>query len=299
MTCAPLKLVREAKIRDLLPDANARRRFEASGVMAHRGELFVVFDDGTAVARLAADLRPCESNALVGTAPLDQGYEGIAFNPRKRRFFLLFGRVPVDKGGGVHQAEIVEYSAALKFVRRRPLEFIFESRNKGFEALAFVRRGNSDYALALCEGNKCCGGKRGRQPGGGRIQLFEKKRTKWAHVGTVKLPKSLPFVDFSGMSLAEGRLAVVSQENSQLWVGAFQEATWQWRDEGRMYEFPRSPQGKIRYGNIEGVAWIGKRRIVAVSDRRKRDQPRRCAAQDQSIHVFELPRSRSAGAGGA
>ncbi|MBX3433156.1 MAG: hypothetical protein KF847_07535 [Pirellulales bacterium] len=292
MTCAPLLLVREAKISDLLPAASARKRFEASGVLAHRGELFVVFDDGTAVARLAADLRTCKTNALVGTAPLDQGYEGVAYNPRKRRFYLLVESVPVDERSGVHQAEIVEYSAALKFVKRRPLEFHFESRNKGFEALAFVRRGNSDYALALCEGNKCCGGKIGRQPGGGRIQLFAKKKAKWAHVGTVKLPRSLPFVDFSGMSLAKGRLAVVSQENSQLWVGAFQESTLQWRDEGRLYEFPRSPQGKIRYGNVEGVAWLSKRRIAVVSDRRKSDQPRRYAAQDQSVHLFEIPRKR-------
>ena len=58
-----------------------------------------------------------------------------------------------------------------------------------------------------------------------------------------------------------------------------------------LYEFPRSENGAIRYGNIEGVGWISPTRIVTVSDRRKKKtQPDKgLSEKDQSIHVFEFP----------
>jgi hypothetical protein len=282
-----LKLVRESKIRDLLPDVGATERFEASGVLAKDGKYFVVFDDRTAIARIADDVLSDKSSGLIGTAPIKQGYEGIAYNTAKRRFYLLVESL--RQGDDEHQAEIVEYSDALEYVKRRRIDFVFKSRNKGFEAVAHVRRNHRDYVLALCEGNKCRGGGKGRQPGDGRIQLFEKRKKSWSHIGTVKLPKSVVFVDYSGMGLDNGRVAVVSQENSMLWIGVFEKSTWDWRDEGQIYEFPRTPLGEIQYGNIEGVSWISPRRIVTVSDRRKNDQPEHFADKDQSIHVFDIP----------
>jgi hypothetical protein len=93
------------------------------------------------------------------------------------------------------------------------------------------------------------------------------------------------------MSIDQGRVAIVSQENSMLWVGEFDEAEWSWRDAGQLYEFPRWDDGSIRYGNIEGVAWLTPQRIVTVSDRRKKkDQPdKRLAEKDQSVHIFDIP----------
>jgi hypothetical protein len=152
-----------------------------------------------------------------------------------------------------------------------------------------VRRDNKDYLLALCEGNKCKCGAKGRKPGGGRVQVFEKRRKQWSHSDTIALPTTLPFVDYSGMSIDNGCVAVVSQVNSMLWVGQFDEAGWKWHDEGQVYEFPRSDDGTIRYGNIEGVAWITRTRIVTVSDRRKKNQPDEdLSEQDQSIHIFDI-----------
>ena len=52
-----------------------------------------------------------------------------------------------------------------------------------------------------------------------------------------------------------------------------------------LYRFP----GKS-YGNIEGIAWLTRDTLVAVSDRAKSGQPARCAEKDQSIHVFRIPR---------
>jgi hypothetical protein len=93
------------------------------------------------------------------------------------------------------------------------------------------------------------------------------------------------------MSIDRGRVAIVSQVNSMLWVGQFDEAGWSWRDAGQLYEFPKSDQGTIRYGNIEGVSWISPTRIVTVSDRRKKkDQPdKRLSDKDQSVQIFEIP----------
>ena len=284
---ATLKLVQESKIRDLLPDSGASKRFEASGVLAKGSDYFVVFDDHTALARITNDLRLSNSNVLIGTAPLKGGYEGIAYNAEKHRYYLLVESHRHDDDE--HRAQIVEYSDAFKYVKCRSLDFVFKSCNKGFEALAHVRRDGRDYALALCEGNKCQSGRKGRQPGNGRVQLFEKTKKCWSHIGTVKLPKSVEFVDYSGMSLDNGRVAVVSQENSMLWIGTFEKSTWNWRDEGQLYEFPRTPDGEIQYGNVEGVSWITPNRIVIVSDRRKSDQPKHFADKDQSIHVFDIP----------
>jgi hypothetical protein len=284
-----LDLVCESKICDLMTCAKPGERWEASGVLVKDGNFFVVFDDRAGIGRFSADLRPNETNGLFGLPHADFGYEGITYNPAKQRFYLLVEARKRSKGR--YQAVIVEYDNDFRYRKERPLDFTFESDNKGFEAVAHVRRNDQDYVLALCEGNQCKCGSKGRQPGGGRIQVFEKKKKCWAHAGTIKLPATVPFVDYSGMSLDQGRVAVVSQVNSMLWVGQFDEAGWTWRDPGQLYEFPRSDDGRIQYGNIEGVGWLGPARIVTVSDRRKKkDQPdKRHSDKDQSVHLFDIP----------
>jgi len=281
--------VRERKIGDLLPGGSSGERWEASGVLFKDGQYFVVFDDRTQIACIAGDLQPGSANKLVGTAHPKSGYEGITYNAEKQRYYLL---VEARKqSNSRYQASIVEYDDHFSYVKDRPAAFAFESKNKGFEAVAHVSRAGNDYLLALCEGNKCKCGAKGRKPGGGRIQLFEKRKKRWSHLDTIALPPSMPFVDYSGMSIDNDRVAVVSQVNSMLWVGHFQESSWTFRDEGKLYEFPRSDDGSILYGNIEGVAWIGPARVVAVSDRRKKSsQPdKRLSEKDQSVHIFALP----------
>jgi hypothetical protein len=286
---ATLKLECESKICDLMPCDQAAERWEASGVLVKDGHYFVVFDDRTEIARFSDDLQPNSANGLFGMAHAVCGYEGITYNAAKRRFYLL---VEARKqASGRYQATIVEYDDEFRYLKERPADFTFKSSNKGFEAVAHVRRDNQDYLLALCEGNKCKCGDKGRKPGGGRVQVFEKSRKRWLHAATIALPASLPFVDYSGMSIDNGWVAIASQVNSMLWVGRFDEAGWTWHDEGRLYEFPRSDDGTIRYGNIEGVAWITRTRIVTVSDRRKKkNQPDEgLSEKDQSIHLFDIP----------
>jgi hypothetical protein len=288
-TATTLNLVREAKICDLMTCPQPTQRWEASGVLVKDGHFLVVFDDRTKIGRFTDDLQPNPKNGLLGITHAESGYEGITYNADNERYYLL---VEARKHAGRrYKALIVEYDHDFQYLKERPADFTFKSENKGFEAVAHVRRDEKDYLLALCEGNECKCGARGRKPGGGRVQVFKKKRRRWDHVGTIALPDTLPFVDYSGMSIDQGWVAVVSQVSSMLWVGRFDEASWTWRDSGRLYEFPRSDGGTIRYGNIEGVGWINPTRIVAVSDRRKKkSQPDKgLSDKDQSVHIFDIP----------
>jgi hypothetical protein len=284
-----LNLVSERKICDLMPCQSPTERWEASGVLVKNNHYYVVFDDRREIARIADDLQPHDTNGLCGGAHADYGHEGITYSAAQQRFYLLVEARKHAKG--CYRALIVEYDNEFSYLKDRPVDFIFEHSNKGFEAVVHLRRNGEDYLLALCEGNKCKGGAKGRRPGGGRVLLFKKKKKCWLHCGTIALPRSLPFVDYSGMSLENDRVAIVSQVNSMLWVGELDEINWTWRSEGKLYEFPRSNDGEIRYGNIEGVAWITPTRLVTVSDRRKKkDQPnKQLSEKDQSVHIFEIP----------
>jgi hypothetical protein len=285
-----LQLVREHKIADLVPDEPSVKRWEASGVLFKDQQYLVVFDDHTQIACIAEDLQRNGTNKLVGTAHAKCGYEGITYNADRRRYYLL---VEARKhSSGCYRASIVEYDDNFKYIKDRAVDFTFKSSNRGFEAVAHVRRDDTDYLLALCEGNNCKCGAKGRKPGGGRVQLFAKSKKCWRHSGTIALPPTLPFVDYSGMSIVHERVAIVSQENSMLWIGEFDEHGWKWRDDGKLYEFPRTDDGEILYGNIEGVAWLSPTRIVTVSDRRKKtSQPdKRLSEKDQSVHIFDIPK---------
>ena len=289
MTVPSLKLLSERKICDLISCHQQIERWEASGILVKDNHYFVVFDDRREIARIADDLQANDTNGLFGAAHADYGYEGITYNAAQQRFYLL---VEARKHArDCYRASIVEYDKDFRYLKDRPVDFMFEHSNKGFEAVVHLRRNGEDYLLALCEGNKCKGGTKGRKPGGGRVLLFEKKKKRWLHSRTIALPRSLPFVDYSGMSLNNDRVAVVSQVNSMLWVGDLDEINWTWRNDGKLYEFPRSNNGAIQYGNIEGVAWITPTHLVTVSDRRKKkDQPnKQLSKKDQSVHIFEIP----------
>jgi hypothetical protein len=58
---------------------------------------------------------------------------------------------------------------------------------------------------------------------------------------------------------------------------------------GRIYDFPRTKKGRLKYCTVEGVCWLSARSFVMVSDMAKAGYGRRCQTRDQSIHVFRLP----------
>ena len=284
-----LQLVKEHKIHELLPEGSADDRFEASGVCARDGYFCVIFDNAPHIARLESSLTVGHpANVLLRQRGESAGFEDVTYHERAHRFLIIIESLICDDG--VYRPNIEEYTDDFRYIENKWVDFALEGANKGIEGLVYVHRDGQDYVLGLCEGNKCKGGKEGRKPGGGRIQIFERGASQWDHRGTIKLPKSVRFKDYASLDVDNRRLAVVSQMSSALWIGEFQEKSWDFIDDGTVYPFPRDEKGEIVYCNIEGVSWIAPRRIVVVSDRCKPgEQAKRCAEKDQSVHIFDIP----------
>ncbi len=282
-----LKLVKEHKIYELLAEHDAHDKLEASGVCFKDGYFYVIFDNSPHIARLESSLTIGHpANILLRQRGKSSGFEDIAYHERERRFLIIIEALIY--GHKIYKSNIEEYDDDFRYLESRWVDFVLTRENKGLEGLTYLHRDGQDYALGLCEGNKCKGGKEGRKPGHGRIQIFQKGDEQWDHKGTIKLPKALQFEDYASLDVVNNRLAVVSQATSALWLGAFQENSWDFVDDGVIYQFPRNEQGKIIYCNIEGVAWITPHQIVTVSDKRKREQAKKCKQKEQSIHIFNI-----------
>jgi hypothetical protein len=283
-----LELVKEAKVFDIL-GLSVDPRLEASGVLAKDGLFYVIFDNLPHVARIGSVLSAdCLDNQLIRQEHGHHcGFEDIAYDHRCERYYVLIESLP----RGLHHfmAMVQEYDADFGYLSRTWLDFPLDRPNKGLEGLTCIQRHGETHLLGLCEGNNCEGGSAGRTPGGGRVQIFRKGRHHWDHVGRIRLPGTLAFEDYSGIAVADDRIAVVSQVSSALWVGRFVPSSWDIADEGVTYTFPRDPEGQIVYCTIEGVSWIGPDQVVMVSDKAKSTQGKRCRAKDQSIHIFRIP----------
>jgi hypothetical protein len=152
----------------------------------------------------------------------------------------------------------------------------------------------------MCEGNFCLSGAAGRRPGGGRVHVFHRPSgdpdsdgaaaSDWQRLDTIELPTTVRFVDYSSLSVRGERITVASQESSALWVGRLHPDRWEVADAGTIYLFPRAFDGGLLYRSIEGISWLGPRRVVAVSDRLHADHaeagPR---DKEQMLHIFDLP----------
>jgi uncharacterized protein YjiK len=275
----------ESKVGALLPEA-VSHRLEASGVLFHEDHFVLIFDNMDHVARIAASLTPGQASHLVLEKTPPSGHEDIAYNPQDDRFYVLIEAIPVDSGGFC--SAVAEYDRDFVLQTHYPLPFGFAGDNKGFEGLAYVRHDDQDYLLALCEGNRCRGGAAGRKHGKGRIQRFRRDSEGWTHQGSIKLPPTARFTDYSSLAIRDDRVAVLSQESAQIWLGTLDLTTWRFVDNGSVWELPRDERGRTRYCNAEGVAWIAPDLLVIVSDKRKSVDSRRCVHKDQSIHIVRL-----------
>jgi hypothetical protein len=285
-----LRLRREARVADLLAGTpGLGRRFEASGVLAHDGWFWVIFDNLPHIARIDPALVAGDPRATVIRQPEARvGYEDIAHDPVSGHFFLLVEAARDDSGRWL--AQVHELDAELRPLATRWLDFPLDRPNKGIEGLTCVHRNGRRHLLGLCEGNRGRGGRAGRRPGGGRVHVFvDGGPERWDRAHTIRLPESLRFTDYSGISVAADRIAVVSQESSALWVGRFAPAGWDLLGEGTTYALPQDARGRTLYGTVEGVSWLAEDEVVVVSDRAKRAQPARVRTKDQSVHVFALP----------
>ncbi|HUK68567.1 MAG TPA: hypothetical protein VLW50_07425 [Streptosporangiaceae bacterium] len=284
-----LELVREVKIFDLLQQFELDPRLEASGVLAKDGVFYVIFDNLPHIARIGAEL----SAAAGANLFIEQhqghrrGFEDIAYDPWSDRFYVLIESL--RRGQGNYMAMVQEYDGNLRYLESVWLDFPLDRPNKGLEGLTSVRRFGLSHLLGLCEGNKCEGGAKGRVPGGGRIHVFTRGKHHWERADKIRLPGTLLFEDYSGITVTGDRIAVVSQVSSALWIGSLAPWSWEVTGEGSCYLFPRDADGEIIYGTVEGVSWIARDQVVVVSDKAKPDQDRRCRSKDQSIHIFRIP----------
>lgn len=286
-----LELVQEVKIKELL-QGSGRTRYEASGVHLKDGYLHIIFDDALRLLRVMPDWSHTgEAPVMLNLNGTGTGYEDITYHPSTGRWYCLIEAT--ERKSGTFMPRIDEFDESFAYLRSHWLDFPIRSGNKGFEGVATLHCAGCVYLLGLCEGNDCKSGSAGKKPGNGRIQVFRWAREHWEHGGTIKLPKSVRFRDYTALDVRNGSLSVISQATSAMWIGRLREDPAGWDDlfeeEGRVFLFPRDKEGRMRYCNLEGVTWLGDDRVAVVSDKAKADQPGPCARKDQSIHIFRVP----------
>jgi hypothetical protein len=289
----PLQLLRQARLAPLIePVAPDLRRLEASGVVLVDGLLWMIFDNLSHLVAIdpALTVGPPPARVVRQPGP-PPGYEDVAYDEHTGRRFALIESARTSQGG--FRPQIDEYDAAWLRISRRWVELDLDRANKGLEGLTCVSREGRGHLLALSEGNRNQGGRRGRRPGGGRLHLLQESGPVWTVREQIRLPADLPFVDYSAVSVHGDRIAVVSQQSSALWVGRLKRDSWQVAGAGQVHPFPRNHRGRQLYGTVEGVSWLDERTVAVVSDRAKRGQPRRLRATAESVQVFVLPEDES------
>jgi hypothetical protein len=289
-----MKLLKERKLAELISPPKGSDVLEASGVVAKGKDYYVIFDNVRRVARIDRSLSPVSKrHAWLGVRLSGDGYEDIAYSPQHKRFYLL---VEAEKhADGTYKGLIDECDEAGRLKSRRWIDFPLPSRNTGFEGLSAIEVKGVTHLLALCEGNRCKTGREGRAGGGGRIQVLARKKAMWVPIARIKLPRTVDFEDYSAVALRGDRIAVVSQQTSRLWIGRLRTRDWAIAGKGRIYDFPRTKRGRLKYCTLEGLCWLSATTFVMVSDLSKKGYRKACRKTDQSIHIFSLPGGRRAG----
>lgn len=273
--------VAEAKVYKLLKGYDKSDKFEASGVTYVDGYFYVVFDNLYEIGKLKKTLpQNSNENSLLSFGFGDSGFEAITYrNNANPGFYVAEETV---KNGSQYQPRIREYNAAMDYQSDLWADYYFTSanKNKGFEGLAWINRGGNEYLLGLVEGT-------------GKIPVLKKTGSLWQKVAEINPP--VAFTDYADIALYGNKIAIVSQEDSKLWVGTLSSTDWSLSG-GKTYAFPKGDTNgnvgagnNVLYANVEGVSFISETQIVVVSDKAKSDQPDYHKFKEQSVHIFNLP----------
>jgi len=276
-----LQLVAEKKLSKLLPTKDVDH-YEASGIVASGGMLYVASDNLTSVAVIDTSL----NKGKLGPGEVTNSqYEAITATA-EGRFFTM-----VESGSAADgRAQVDELDADTAFVSQSETDSVFEHANKGFEGAAWLRVSGKEYLLALCENNNCKDDD--SPPGEGRARLLALVNGVWTTQMTLKLPKAAAFLNYSDLALqsnGDGTYAalVVSRKSSALWLGTLSTSSWAFTGANTFYTFPHTAEGAVQYCSVEGVTFLGPNVLAAVSDKSDGDEP--CTDEQESIHIFQMP----------
>ncbi|PSC67394.1 hypothetical protein C2E20_8907 [Micractinium conductrix] len=297
-----LKLIKETPFSGLFRDLKNSTEFEASGLAHVRGEFYAVFDNAMSIGALDDRFQFRDpANVLIGDWEPQSQFEGIAYVPENDTFLLL--HEAVEHGStykpSVREVKIRKDRSGYDVHAVCDVDFEIEEANKGFESINYVHTPDGAFLLGLCEGNYCKGGGEGREPGNGRIVVSKLQWDSdggcvWEPIKVLNIPPGAFFLDYAAMAYnyATQKLAVLSQEDSAIWVGDFDGDALEFKSqEGHVFWLPRNAHCEMIYCNAEGIQWIDNYRVVVASDRAKRTQPFWCDDKDQSIHMFTMPRT--------
>src|SRR5207302_8907919 len=81
------------------------------------------------------------------------------------------------------------------------------------------------------------------------IYVLQKRRGRWESVARMKLPRRVRFEDYAAVAVRGQQIAVVSQQDSRLWLGRFRPGDWTIVGRGRDRKSTRlnSSHVKISY----------------------------------------------------
>jgi len=276
-----LQLVAEKKLSKLLPTKDVDH-YEASGVVASGGVLYVASDNLTNIAAIDTSL----SKGKLGPGDaINSQYEAITASDDGRFFTMI-----EPTTDGETPAEVAELDADTAWVSQSKTDATFKRANKGFEGAAWLSVSGKEYLLALCENNDCKDDD--STPGEGRVRLLSSVAGVWTTQKTLKLPESAAFLNYSDIALqssADGKytVLVVSHKSSMLWLGTLSTSDWAFTGPSTFYTFPRDADGAVQYCSVEGVTFLGPSVIAAVSDESDGSKP--CTDKEEAIHIFQMP----------
>jgi len=280
--------VAEAKVYKLLPGYGSSDDFEASSVYYLDGYFYIACDNMQKIPKIKSTLPiNSPSNSLLSTSSPGSGssnFEGITYDNHSTINFYVVAET--EKNGSVYQPRIYEYNSSMTYQSRAWCDYYFNSsnNNKAFEGIAWIYRGSDDYMLGMVEGT-------------GKIPVLKKTSGDWVLVDSITLPSSVTFTDYADICVKGDTVVILSQQDSQFWMGTLSSTSWSITGPGHAYQFPLGSTAgvvgagdSIIYANVEGLSFINDSQIVVCSDKAKSDQPSYQQIKDQSVHIFTLPR---------
>jgi hypothetical protein len=273
----------ESKISDLLNKDYPKEKVEASGIYLVNDYYYIIFDNSALVAKIHASLKDKSKNSLLGSNLQKSNFEGITYDPVDKKFLIVEELTMMRKGP---KAMVHEFEEFKGFTGKWVVDLKMESSKNGMEGITYFQESGEEYLAILCEKAKCS--KKGN------LLILKKQKSIWIEHGVISF-KVKGMKDYSDIDIRDGRVAIVSQKSSKLWISSFKIQDMQFA-EGKLYTFPLvNQEGKFEKGTetaycaVEGVTWIDKQKLAFVSDVLKSKNQDSCSHKNGMLHIFAIP----------